>query len=421
MRCIEHSYDYAEGANPDISGHGMSAFPKATDQGWRRRVRSRVLRWYDQNGRTLPWRETSDPYRIWISEIMLQQTTVAAVVPYFERFVHAFPQIEALAAADQESVLKLWEGLGYYSRARNIHRTAKVIVNEHNGQFPETAEELRRLPGIGPYTAGAIASFAFNEASPILEANTLRLFSRLIELDTDPQASAGNKLLWKFAAWIVSRKRPADFNQAVMDIGSQVCRPEDPDCLHCPLMASCRAFESERQNEIPVKKRKPKITDVTEISIALLNNDRFLLRQRTESERWAGMWDFIRFAVNAADASAIPFPSKKKSRNTSAHEQKSLFEDVPLRHPLPAGVRQELLQRSGLDIADCHPRIDFRHVVTRYRIHLLCISCNVTDEAIGRSPDLEWFSTDELADLPLSTSSRRFAKLLVGEEQTQRG
>ena len=393
----------------------MSAYPKATDQGWRRRVRSRVLRWYDQNGRKLPWRETSDPYRIWISEIMLQQTTVAAVIPYFDRFLQAFPTVESLAAAEQEHVLRLWEGLGYYSRARNLHRAANVIVDENQGQFPESAELLRALPGIGPYTAGAIASFAFDEPAPILEANTLRLFSRLIELDSDPQATAGNKLLWKFAAWIVSRKRPADFNQAVMDIGSQICTPEDPDCMNCPLMASCKAYEAGRQAELPVRKEKVKFTDVTEVSIALQNQDRFLLRQRQESERWAGMWDFVRFEVAAEDVRTLSFPTKRKRRSSDARGQKSLFDGPVTLTPLPDTIRSELAQRTGLNLAECQPRTEIRHVVTRYKIRLLCLSCEVDGDGIGRHPELEWFDAAELADLPLSTSARRFADLLVSE------
>ncbi len=393
----------------------MSAYPKATDQGWRRRVRSRVLRWYDQNGRKLPWRETSDPYRIWISEIMLQQTTVAAVIPYFDRFLQAFPTVESLAAAEQEHVLRLWEGLGYYSRARNLHRAANVIVDENQGQFPESAELLRALPGIGPYTAGAIASFAFDEPAPILEANTLRLFSRLIELDSDPQATAGNKLLWKFAAWIVSRKRPADFNQAVMDIGSQICTPEDPDCMNCPLMASCKAYEAGRQAELPVRKEKVKFTDVTEVSIALQNQDRFLLRQRQESERWAGMWDFVRFEVAAEDVRTLSFPTKRKRRSSDARGQKSLFDGPVTLTPLPDTIRSELAQRTGLNLSECQPRTEIRHVVTRYKIRLLCLSCEVDSDGIGRHPELEWFDAAELADLPLSTSARRFADLLVSE------
>ena len=193
---------------------------------------------------------------------MLQQTTVAAVVPYFDRFMARFPSVHVLAAAKQDQVLRIWEGLGYYSRARNLHKTAQTIVADRDGRFPESAEELQKLPGIGPYTAGAISSFAFDRPAAILEANTLRLYSRLIELEIDPRGTDGQKKLWKFAAWIVSRKRAADFNQAVMDIGSQVCRPKDPECPACPLMASCKAFEAGRQNHIPLEPKKTEITDV---------------------------------------------------------------------------------------------------------------------------------------------------------------
>src|SRR5580704_2948280 len=173
-----------------------------------RRFRRALAAWYGRHARPLPWRNTNDPYRIWISEIMLQQTTVVAVVPYFERFLKRFPTLALLAAAKEEEVLRLWEGLGYYSRARNIHKTARRIVSEHDGGFPDSVEALRELPGIGRYTAGAIASFAFQRPAPILEANTLRLYSRLLGFRGDPRSAAGQKLLWDFATQIVPRTRP---------------------------------------------------------------------------------------------------------------------------------------------------------------------------------------------------------------------
>lgn len=392
----------------------MSAFPKLTDLGWRRRLRSRVLRWYDLNGRKLPWRESADPYRIWISEIMLQQTTVAAVVPYFERFIQRFPTVKALAKAEQSEVLRLWEGLGYYSRARNLHSTAQVIVNELSGEFPRTADELTKLPGIGPYTAGAIASFAFDQPAPIVEANTLRLYSRLIAMEIDPRGAAGQKTLWKFAAWIVSRRRAADFNQAVMDIGSQVCRPRDPECPKCPLMASCKAYEAGLQIQIPLQPTKTVITDVVEVSIAVRRGNQFLLRQCTEKERWAGLWEFVRFELTDAQAAALKIPEKTRAKVAVLPGQQSLFADdsAVATQPLDAVLQAQVQEQTGISVETYRPTMEIRHAVTRYRIRLLCITCEVSGGRLKRGAGFQWYSLTQLTDLPLSRTGRQVADRL---------
>lgn len=391
----------------------MSAYPKQTDLGWRRRLRSRVLRWYDQHGRKLPWRESADPYRIWVSEIMLQQTTVAAVVPYFERFLQRFPSVQDLAAADQQDVLKQWEGLGYYSRARNLHKAAGIIVNERNGTFPDSVEALQQLPGIGPYTAGAIASFAFGQPAPIVEANTLRLFSRLIELDVDPRGSAGQKLLWKFAGWAVSRKRAADFNQAVMDIGAEICRPENPDCPHCPLMPSCKTFEAGRQHEIPLQKEKTAKTDVVEVSVAVRRRGRYLLRQRNEGERWAGLWEFVRFQIDDQQAAQIQLPPKQRRKQKTGPVQPSLFTDEPPRFQLSVPVADQVEHECGLRTEWYQPIAEIRHVVTRFRIRLLCVKADATGGRVTPASGYRWWTPVELIQLPLSTTARRFAEQLL--------
>lgn len=373
-----------------------------------------MLRWYDTHGRKLPWRESADPYRIWISEIMLQQTTVAAVVPYYERFLERFPDVHSLAAAEQAHVLKFWEGLGYYSRARNLHKAAGIIVNSLGGKFPESPEELKLLPGIGPYTAGAISSFAFNQPAGILEANTLRLYSRLIALETDPRGAAGQKTLWKFAAWIVSRKRAADFNQAAMDIGSQVCRPIDPDCRKCALLASCKAYEAGLQHQIPLEKKKTQITDVVEVSIAVRRQNQFLLRQRSENERWAGLWDFVRFEVSDDVVDAIHIPDRKRARAAVLPGQQSLFgTDLPEpRNVVPPSIRIPVEEQTGILISRYQPMAQIRHAVTRYRIRLFCLSCDADGGRLRRGSGYKWCSINQLAELPLSTTGRQFADLL---------
>lgn len=394
----------------------MSAFPEATDHGWRRRLRSRVLRWYDVNGRKLPWRESADPYRIWLSEIMLQQTTVAAVIPYFDRFTEQFPDVQSLAAAEQEQVLRLWEGLGYYSRARNLHKAANVIVDELDGQFPQAKEELQKLPGIGPYTAGAISSFAFNLPAGILEANTLRLYSRLIELDIDPRGTQGQKTLWEFADWVVAQKRAGDFNQAVMDIGSQVCRPDDPACPKCPLMPSCKGYEAGKQTTIPMKKEKPEITDVVEVSVAIRKGNRFLLRQRNENERWAGLWDFARFEISDSDGKRIKMPAKKtRTRKNVLPGQKKLFTPEAIRRELklPPKIANDLQDHTGLVANSYNPVVEIKHAVTRYRIQLKCMVCEDTTGRIKQGSGYQWCSAKQLEELPLSTTGRQFAELLL--------
>ena len=200
------------------------------------------LAWYADHARDLPWRRSRDPYRVWVSEIMLQQTQVATVRDYFERFVAAFPDVHALAAADEQQVLRLWEGLGYYRRARQLHAAAKQIVGEHGGQFPRDVEALQALPGIGRYTAGAIVSIAFDQRAPILEANTIRLLSRLIAYRDDPLNAAGQRVLWQTAADILPQKNVARFNQALMELGSLVCTPTDPQCDECPLAGDVRGI-----------------------------------------------------------------------------------------------------------------------------------------------------------------------------------
>ena len=260
--------------------------------------RRQLIRWYERNARDLPWRRTTDPYRVWISEIMLQQTTVVAVVPYFERFLARFPTVNDLAAADENDVLRLGEGLGYYSRARNLRKAAQVIVHEHDSVFPSEVEALQKLPGIGRYTAGAIASFAFDRRAPIVEANTLRLYCRLLGYAGDPRAKEGQKQLWSFAESILPKTQPGRLNQALMELGASVCSPKEPDCEHCPIHAHCRAFLEGTQATIPQPATRPAITDVVEVSVAVRRGKKYLLRRRPPGERWAGLWDFIRFEIS---------------------------------------------------------------------------------------------------------------------------
>lgn len=360
------------------------------------KLRRALRRWHSRHGRQLPWRSVGDPYRVWISEIMLQQTTVAAVVPYYERFLARFPDITALAAADEEQVLRLWEGLGYYSRARNIHKAARRIAGELNGRFPEDVEALTALPGIGRYTAGAIASFAFDRPAPIVEANTLRLYCRLLGYDGDPRSGGGQRLLWSFAEQIVPRKNPGEFNQALMDLGASVCTPVAPQCPTCPLRTHCRAFAQGRVDEIPRAAARAAVTEVVEASVAVRRGDAYLLRRRGESERWAGLWDFLRFEVPESAPGDEQLPPR-------------------LLHSLVDAVRQ----LCGLEVTLPQPKSVFRHAVTRYRITLHCLEAHQQRGRLHRNGQpLEWVRPAEFARYPLSVTARRFAELLARESAT---
>jgi A/G-specific adenine glycosylase len=348
-------------------------------------LRRKLLAWYARNARKLPWRESRDPYRVWISEIMLQQTQVATVRDYFARFVQALPTVHHLAAADEQDVLRLWEGLGYYRRARQLHAAARNVVAEHDGKFPRTVEELRELPGIGRYTAGAIASIAFDQRAPILEANTIRLLSRLIAYRDDPLATVGQQVLWQVAEEILPQRRSAEFNQALMELGSLVCTPSEPKCGECPLSTLCAARAAGAQHDIPLPKPRKVYTDVREAIVIVRKQGRVLMRQCSPKERWAGLWDFPRFAIEAEG-------------------------------PLFAAeeIVQKLAAQTGVRCGTPTLLHTIRHGVTRYRITLDCFQAEYLGGRINAAATVRWIARGETPKLPLSTTGRRIARMIVG-------
>ncbi|MCA9037360.1 MAG: A/G-specific adenine glycosylase [Planctomycetaceae bacterium] len=403
--------------------------PDTFDAAWQRSFRTAVLKWYKSHGRQLPWRVSAVPYRIWISEIMLQQTTVAAVIPYFDRFISRFPDVHSLASAEQADVLRLWEGLGYYSRARNLHKAAQMIVDQYAGEFPAALEDLMTLPGVGRYTAGAIASFAFHQHAPIVEANTARLYARLLALREPTASTAGQKALWQFAEWIASPAtagkksgrdpEAANFNQAVMDIGSSVCRPVDPDCGNCPLVKFCGSVKAGLQAQIPVAKPRPEFTQLHEISLAVRHGNQWLLRECQPGERWTGLWDFIRFQVPAEHFEpsslqnfGIPSPESRNLKKAvrRGKEQPSLFHEtgVPtFESPFWTAMVKE---RTGLQITRFEFSQWIRHTVTRYHIQLLCLNALTDHSELRIDSGYQWMSREQVDSLPLSTTARKVAK-----------
>lgn len=317
---------------------------------------------------------------------MLQQTVVAAVVPYFERFLARFPTVAALADAPEEDVLRLWEGLGYYRRARQMHRAAGVICDEHAGQFPRNAEAVRALPGIGRYTAGAILSIAYDQPQPILEANTIRLLARLTAFAGDTHSSAGQRILWETAERLLPRRDVGRFNQALMELGSQVCTPRAPRCDVCPLAALCPTRRWQLADRIPAARPRPQVEMVREAAVVVRRGEKVLIVRRRPGERWAGLWDFPRFPLTPAD-------------------------EIPAERQLIAGVSKCV----GVKIKPGALLTTIRHSVTRFRISLECynaVYAGETGRAAGK-PESRWVHAAELADFPLSTSARKLARLLA--------
>ena len=257
-----------------------------------RTIRRRLLRWYNQYARDLPWRQTRDPYAIWISEIMLQQTLVDTVIPYYLRFLRRFPTVAQLARAHPDTVLKLWEGLGYYSRARNMHKAAQVIMKDLDGVFPDTHAGLLELPGIGRYTAGAIASIAFDLPEPLVDGNVARVFCRLFNIDKDPKSTPVQKQLWEIAERLVQGKHPGHLNQALMELGALICRPQQPDCGRCPLKNGCQARDMGKQNELPAMAPKKKVPTYTVALGIIWRHGKILIDQRKPEGHLGGLWEF---------------------------------------------------------------------------------------------------------------------------------
>lgn len=255
-------------------------------------IRKSLLRWFREEARDLPWRKSRQPYHIWLSEILLQQTRVDQGLPYYNRFLAALPTLEALAAADEHDVLKLWEGLGYYTRARNLHKAARQVMEQYGGRLPEKAELLQLLPGVGKYTAGAIASIAFNERAPVVDGNVKRVLSRLFNIAQPIDETDTGKRLWAIADSLVPASDPGDFNQAMMELGARICTPKKPDCGSCPVAGECEAYKRGVQEKRPVRKAR-KAVPHKEIVVAVIARDsHYLIGKRPSDGMLAGLWEF---------------------------------------------------------------------------------------------------------------------------------
>ena len=374
-----------------------------------RTFRRRLLEWYHHHRRELPWRVEHDPYKVWISEIMLQQTQVETVVPYYERFTSRFPTIESLAVASLDEVLRLWEGLGYYRRAINLWEAARVVVEEFGGRLPADPKLLQQLPGIGRYTAGAIASIGFGIPVAILEANSRRVLRRVFPVGGEQGRPPGDGYLWQLAQRLVPRSDPGTFNQALMELGSLVCTPRSPGCAKCPLKRICHTGKSGNGGGLSAEHSPPAVTHVRVVALAILWSKYVLLWRYGPKERWAMLWDFPRFEIGPGDNPFVLATAK---------------------------VADWFARR----VKDWQEFGRFHHFVTRFRIEVQCLMAEIRTKrpvlgknkvcpssnsagesgavAVRNLPPtggermVRWVAIEELVTLPLTTPARRMAGML---------
>lgn len=352
-----------------------------------------LLEWYSKNARKLPWRSRQSAYRTWVSEIMLQQTQVDTVIPYFTRWMEIFPDIPTLAAADEQDVLSLWEGLGYYSRARNLHKASKIIVSEMGGQLPELVEELQKLPGIGPYTAGAIASIAFGMDVPAVDGNIRRVLSRVFDVREPARSTQGSKTLWALAEENLPEGKASDYIQAMMDLGATICTPKNPDCEHCPIAEHCMARRLGVQEERPVKLPRKRVPHLTVTAAVIRRDGKVLLAKRPAGGLLGGMWEFPGGTL----------------------EEKDL--------DLPACLEREILEELGVTVRVGDTFGTYQHAYTHFKISLTAFLCDLSQDEYPQaleSDELAWVSMESLADYPMGKVDRLIALRLVEEDKNDR-
>lgn len=351
-------------------------------------ISSLLLTWYESNARSLPWRGRADSYAVWVSEIMLQQTRVETVIPYFERWMRRFPTLESLAGASQQDVLVAWEGLGYYSRARNLQYTAQIIMDKYGGKLPCDVRLLRKLPGIGRYTAAAIASIAFGLDEPALDGNIRRVLARLFDVTEDARSPQGERKLWELAAANLPTGRAGDYNQALMDLGASICIPRAPDCLRCPLSGECQAYRLGVQELRPVLAKKPAIPHYQVTAAILTRGDQVLIARRPPHGLLGGLWEF---------------PGGKQQEG----------ED------LPACLRREIMEELGVHISIGNSFGVYQHAFTHFRItlHAFCCTLQTGEPQPIQAAELCWVNPVMLKNYPMGKVDRQIAHKLQYSEK----
>lgn len=377
---------------PDLPGREGTDLD--LDAVWLGRVRSKLMAWYEYARRDLPWRETRDPYRVLVSEMMLVQTTVAAVVPYYGRFLARFPTVQALAEADTDDVLKAWEGLGYYRRARQLQEAARAVVGRHGGVFPDDPDAVRALPGVGRYIAGAVLSFAFDRPAPIVEANTQRVLVRWLAWPGGLKSSATQARLWAAAGRLVPPQNPGTFNQAFMELGALICTPRAPRCLVCPVSEECAARREGLQDVLPLTAPKAPPVESAEACALVRRGDRYLVVRRGKGRLWEGFWEFPTVHVSGADPA---------SRVADAGGSVELAEGVP--------------RLTGV-VVEVGPVVHaIRYGVTKHRVMVEAHDATPLGDVSGPpggTLEAAWFSAEDFAAHSFGAATRRLIGWLVG-------
>ena len=354
---------------------------------------SKLLEWFAQNARDLPWRRTHDPYAIWVSEIMLQQTQVKTVLPFWERWMRELPTVEAAARASSEKIHKLWEGLGYYTRVRNLQKAAQLILDRHGGKFPKRFEDIMALPGIGRYTAGAISSIAFNQPAPILDGNVIRVLTRLFGITENPREKKTNQRLWQIADELVitankverSKSRNCShLNQSLMELGALVCTPRNPQCIACPVKKICVALNENRVAELPNLGKREKATARTFVAFMVERDGQFLVRQRPSGVVNAHLWEFPNVEI------------LNQIRDGNGHAS---F----------AQAAKEL----GIEFKKAKPICTVKHSITRYRMTLEAFA--VQTNKAPRISDAVWLPYSQLESLAFTSAHRKIVSAITAE------
>ncbi len=357
-------------------------------------IRKKLLNWYHANRRELPWRQTRNPYAIWISEIMLQQTRTATVVPYFQKFMGRFPDIHTLAEADLHDILKVWEGMGYYARARNLHRAAREIIRHHGGKIPSSFDQLKKLPGIGDYIAAAVSSIAFRNPCPVVDGNVKRVLSRLFLIDAPVNDSRAYKIFYSYALRFVDREtkdHQGIFNQAVMELGALVCKPRNPGCTRCPVAPHCRAVAENKVDQYPGRLKKARPPEYHVAAAVLKKNGKILITRRKPDGHLGGLWEF---------------PGGKVLKNET---------------PEQACIR-ELGEEVNLEISVDSFLTRIKHAYTHFRIVMDIFNCSVVSGVLKLNGpvDFRWVTAEQLDLYPFPGADRKFMHLVKKQADEQR-
>jgi len=344
-----------------------------------------LLSWYDKNKRDLPWRKTVDPYKIWLSEVMAQQTQVKTVIPYYQRWLENLPSIQDLAAAPERRVLKLWEGLGYYNRCHNFQKAAQHVCSDHNGVIPDHPDLFLKLPGVGPYILAAVMSMAFNQPLPVVDGNVLRVTTRYLEMWDDIAKAATQNAIREMLQGLIPKTRPGDFNQAIMELGALVCSPKNPSCRNCPLKETCRAEAGKTVQSLPFRIKKKK-TPLHRVALAVIvKGDKFLIQKRSSSGHLAGMWEFPGGKIEAGESD-------------------------------DNAVKRECMEELGASVNIIQKLTTVKHAYSHFKIELTVFICRLalatsTIEARQNQP-IQWIGRDGMDRYPFPAANRKFFKEL---------